>query len=78
MSVAELKEMLIDQIKQSENEALLEDISRLIELQEDSKIVSTLTANQLSHIEEAEKQVRNGQLLTAEEADKDIDQWLNQ
>ena len=78
MSVAELKEMLIDQIKQSENEALLEDISRLIELQEDSKIVFTLTANQLSHIEEAEKQVRNGQLLTAEEADKDIDQWLNQ
>ena len=77
MSTIELKERLIDKIQSTENQELLEEAFRLLELESDDIEVYKLSAEQLKSIKEAQDQIRNGQFLTDEQANKDIDEWLS-
>jgi hypothetical protein len=76
MSTAELKVKLIKEITDSDNEELLKDVFRLIELERDDSIPYPFTEKQLSIIAESESQVDSGEFLTNEEANKEIDKWL--
>ena len=77
MSATELREKLIAKIRQTKDEALLEDISNLIELQETDQIY-LLSNEQKKAVEEARKQIKNGACCTDEQANKEIDQWLSE
>ena len=77
MSTIELKERLIDKIQTTENQELLEEAFRLLELESEDIDIYKLTAEQQKSVKEAQEQIRNGQFLTDDQANKEIDEWLN-
>ena len=77
MSTIELKKRLIDKIQKTENEGLLEEACRLLELETSDIEIYKLSDNQKLIVEESRQQIKNGQFLTDEQANKEIDEWLN-
>ena len=77
MSTIELKKRLIEKIQKTENEGLLEEAYRLLELETSDIEIYKLSDNQKLIVEESRQQIKNGQFLTDEQANKDIDEWLN-
>ena len=71
-----LKDKLINKIKETDDPAILKEVSKLFELQEPDTIYQ-VNEEQKKAIEESKEQIKNNQTLTDEQADKDIDQWLN-
>lgn len=76
MSTAELRKKLIEKINITENEDLLEEVYRLLEIESEDIEIYKLTDDQMLAIEEARNQIKNGQFLSDEEADKEINEWL--
>lgn len=70
-----LKDKLISKIKETNDPVILEEVSRLFELQEPESIYH-LNEEQKKAIDEAKEQIKNGQTLSEEQADKDTDEWL--
>jgi hypothetical protein len=77
MQISSLKSTLIGKIIQIEDEHLLMEASRLIDVslpdQEERYIFSK---EQTDKIMFALKQIENGKYLSAEEANNEIEQWL--
>jgi metal-sulfur cluster biosynthetic enzyme len=71
-----LKDKLLNKLKEINDPAILEEVSNLFELQEPETVYHT-NDPQKKAIEEAKEQIKNKQTLTDEEANKDIDEWLN-
>jgi hypothetical protein len=76
MSSAELKKRLIDKIRETDNKNLLEEAFRLLQMESEDIEVYTLSEDQKNAVNEARQQIKNGQFLTDDEANKDIDEWL--
>ena len=77
MDIVTLKKRLIDKIQDSENNALLEEVQRLLNLQEvDETEAYQLNEEQQNAIAEARDDIKNGRLLSSEQAKQDIDKWL--
>lgn len=77
MSSIELKRRLIEKIQKTENEDLLAEAYRLLELETEDIEIYKLNDEQRKAIAEARQQIANGQFLTDEQANKEIDEWLN-
>jgi hypothetical protein len=77
MATPTLKERLSEKIQQSDNEALLDEVSRLMDAEAADDAVYELNDAQKQVIATAQQQVRQGQYLTDEQANKEIDEWLN-
>lgn len=77
MSTVELKKLLIDKIQNIENEKLLQEAFRLLELETEDIELYKLNNNQNKAIEEARQQIKNGQFLTDEQANKEVEEWLS-
>lgn len=78
MSTVELKKRLIDIIQKTKDERILEEVYRIFELEKNDIGVFKLDEEQKNAISEARIQVKEGQFLTEEQANKEIDEWLNQ
>jgi hypothetical protein len=76
MTAKELKKKLIHKIDLSENNELLEEMYRLIVNEETDTNIYELSEQQLKAVEEGQLQYKNGEFLTEEQADKDIEEWL--
>jgi hypothetical protein len=76
MTVIELRKKLIGKINRIKNDDILEEMYRLIENQEADLDVYNLSADQKNAIAEAQQQIKDGDYLTEEQADKEIDEWL--
>ena len=76
MSTAELKVRLIKEITDSDNEELLKDVYRLLEIENDDSQPYLLNDEQLLIVAEAQAEVKAGKFLTDEEANREIDEWL--
>ena len=76
MAVTDIKEKLINKIKETNDPLLLEEISALFELQEPESVYEVNDA-QKKKIEEAREQIKNKQTLSGQQADKDTDECLN-
>lgn len=77
MSTIELRKLLIEKIQITDDDKLLEEASRLLEVDIDESDVYILNDKQKEAIEEGRKQIINGEYLTDEESNKEIDEWLN-
>ena len=77
MSSAELKKRLIDKIQKTDNQNLLEEAFRLLQLESEDIEVYKLSDEQKSAVNEAREQIKRGEILTDDEANKDVDEWLN-
>jgi hypothetical protein len=76
MSTIELRKKLIDKIKSTENRTLLEEALRLLALESDDSEIYVLSTDQLNSVQEAQAQIKNGKLLTDDQANQEIDEWL--
>ncbi len=76
MSPTDLKETLISKIQETDDKALLDELSVLFELHEPDTLYE-LNDEQKKNIKTAQEQIKSNQFLTDDEANKDIDLWLN-
>jgi tRNA A22 N-methylase len=77
MSTVELRKRLIDKIQTTKDERILEEAYRLLEIETEDIEIYKLNKDQKKAISEARQQIKNGQFLTDEQANKEIDEWLN-
>jgi hypothetical protein len=77
MTVIELKKRLIEEINHTNNNEILEEMYRLISNEEADDSIYELSNEQINAVEEAQKQFKNRQFLKGEQADKNIDEWLD-
>ena len=77
MSTIELRRRLIDKIQKTENEDLLAEAYRLLELETGDIEMYKLNDDQRKAINEARQQINGGQFLTDEQSNKEIDEWLS-
>jgi hypothetical protein len=76
MSTAELKKKLIGKITDTENENLLLEVYRLLEIEEGDLAIYKLTDEQISVVEESQQQIKKGKFLSDHDANKEIDEWF--
>ena len=76
MSTIELRKRLIDKIQKTDNENLLDEAYRLLELKTQDIEVYKLTDEQRKAVNEARQEIKDGQFLTDEQANNEIDEWL--
>lgn len=74
MTTAELKIKLIEKISKTENMEMLEGISHLIEIEEDSSVY-ILSAEQEKVLDEADKNILEGKTYSHEEAHIIAQKW---
>lgn len=72
-----LKEKLINKIKEINDPAILEEISNLFELQEPESVFK-LNDEQIKSVDEAKNNIKNGEILDNEQANKESDEWLKE
>jgi hypothetical protein len=77
MSTIELRKRLIEKIKVTDDNQLLEEASRLLDVEIVESEVYMLNDQQKMAIEESRKQIINGAYLTDEASNKEIDEWLS-
>lgn len=77
MSNIELKERLIGKIRETDNDDILEEVYRLLGLEQEIVEPFKLSHDQKAAVSEARQQITDGEFLTDEDADNDIDEWLN-
>ena len=75
MSVTELQNQLIDKIKKTGDIHILEDFSRFIDFELDDSFIDLPTSIN-NKIERAIKQADAGETISNEEANNEIDLWL--
>jgi hypothetical protein len=77
MSTIELRKLLIEKIQLTDDDKLLEEASWLLEVEIEESDAYILNDKQKEAIEEARKQIINGEYLTDQESNKEIDEWLS-
>jgi len=77
MSTVELKERLISKILHTENPEVLGEVFRLLEIENEEIEVIKLSDQQKQAILQGQEDIKNGRFLTNEQADQEIDEWLN-
>ena len=76
MTVVELKEKLISEINNTENEVLLEDILQIIDFERDVQGVYVLSIEEAEAVDEGLEQIKNGHFISNEESNKRAEEWL--
>ena len=77
MSTVEIRKRLIDKIQNIQDGRILEEAYRLLELDTEDADIYKLNNSQKEAITVARKQIKKGQFLTEEQANKEVDEWLN-
>ena len=79
MASSDIKSKLIEEINSSSNQDLLEELYRFFNLDNATeKSVYELSDTQKQAITEAREEINNGNYLTNDQANQDIDEWLNE
>lgn len=76
MNIAELKQELIHRINQTQDDELLMALSDFMKSFTDNEPY-VMNEEQLRAVKEARTQYAKGAFLNDEEADKDIEKWVN-
>mgnify|MGYP005833327409 CR=1 FL=1 len=76
MKTAEIREKLIREINSSTNKSLLEELYQYLGRENKTQDIYNLSDDQKSAILEAREQIDNGDYLTSEQANQEIDEWL--
>ena len=71
------KDKLINRIREIEDPVIFNEIQRLLGIEFDDKPYVT-SNEQKEAIQKARDQIKNGEFLNEEQANKEIDEWLNE
>ena len=77
MSAIELKERLIEKIQATDDKNILEEAYRLLEIESVEMEIYKFDDDLKRQIEIARLQINEGQFLTNDQANNEIDEWLN-
>lgn len=75
MSTAEMKQHVIDKIQLLEDDSVLQEIENLLAFYDDDEVF-ILSDEQMSSVKQGLKDFEEGNFLTNEEANKEIEEWL--
>jgi hypothetical protein len=78
MTVVEMKEKLIERINNLEDEKTLERLTWVIDIDDTPDGVYKLSDEEKAAVEDGRNQIRNGQWISHEDANKQIDEWLKE
>lgn len=76
MNTSELKLDLIKYISNIEDIQILEQLKQFLEVNKISENVRVFTPDQQARVNRALEQYKNGECISNEEAEKEIQQWL--
>ena len=76
MSIQELQEKLIAKIKNTKQDYILEEVSRLLEFEENSGHIYKLNSEQQQLIDQSLKEIESGEYFTDEDVQKESEEWL--
>jgi predicted transcriptional regulator len=77
MSTAELKEKLIAQINNTDNDELLSEISAMFYIESKSlNGIYQMSAAEREAVEDGLNQIKNGRWVPDEEANRQVEEWL--
>ena len=77
MTTEKLKENLINSIRGTDNQFILEDLQRLLDFELDNEIYITNEA-QRAAIEEGLRDIENGRVFTNEQVNEQTNKWLEE
>lgn len=77
MKTIEIRNKLIHEINLSNNKNLLEELYNYLNQENKTQNPYKLSKEQNAAIEEARAQIKKGSFLTNEQADQEIEEWLN-
>jgi len=77
MTTEKLKENLINSIRATDNQFILEDLQRLLDFELDNEIYITNEA-QRAAIEEGLRDIENGRVFTNEQVNEQTNKWLEE
>ena len=78
MSNTELKDRIITRVRESDDPELLKEVFKLMEIEYEDLEVYKLSNEQKAGINAAKEEVRNGNVISNEKSDKEIDEWLKE
>jgi predicted transcriptional regulator len=76
MSTIEMKKELIEKIQSTNDEVLLEEVYRLLEINNEEIDTIILSDYQKAKIDAGIKDMQIGNFLSNEDANKEIEEWL--
>jgi hypothetical protein len=76
MSTVELKKRVISRLQKTDNSGLLEEVYRLINLDERNLEMYKVSDLQKQAILKGKNDIENGRFLSDEQANKQADEWL--
>ena len=79
MSTVEIKEKLIKKIQSTSDERILLEATRLLEMQSsESETPYALTEEMNEAIDGAQSHIKNGEVMNHQDANKEINEWLEE
>ena len=76
MLTEQMKQELIDRIKSTKDENILEEVYRILEVGTQEVEMIVLSAEQKESIDEGINDIKEGNYLSNEEANREIEEWL--
>ena len=76
MTVVELKEKLIAKISTTNDKELLDEVSWIIDVEEPDNEMHIMSAGEIEAVKEGLEQIKNGQYISNEEANRQVEEWL--
>ena len=76
MSSQELKKKLIEKIQSTDNDSILEEVYRILEVSTEDVDMIMLSEDQKARIDKGIRDIEEGRYLTNNEANREIDEWL--
>ncbi|MEO8887027.1 MAG: hypothetical protein ABI367_13260 [Mucilaginibacter sp.] len=76
MTAIELKEKLIEKIRNTDNIELLDHLSDVIEFESNIGEVHVMSPGEIEAVNDGLEQIKNGQWISHEEVNREIDEWL--
>ena len=77
MSTAELKIDLISRIANTEEPRIIEELRKLLDFELDNE-THKLNPQQLQRVSEAKAEYLAGNVVSEQQADEEIDEWINE
>jgi hypothetical protein len=71
MSTTELKEQLLEKLKETSNQTVLEGVSRLLHIEEEMEAIHVLTTEQKAILMQSKHEIEKGHYISNEQLNTD-------
>jgi hypothetical protein len=77
MLTLELKKQLIEKIESTDDNAILEEVYRILDIGEDNFGIYQLSSEQRLAVDAGLEDIKNGRVISHDEAKKEIEEWFS-